>query len=512
MKYNCAYIRLSDEDIKKSNDFSESVFNQVELIEEFAKNNNIRIDKKFIDDGYSGINFHRPAFESMLKEIEQGHIETIITKDFSRLGREYIETSFYIMRYLPEHGIRYIAINENYDSHKKDNEFQDVLIGIKSIMNDRYIKEASQKIKTVKAPKIEDGNYMGFIAPYGYKKIKDVDGRITLKVDENVSSVVRFIFCCIIDGKSREETAEKLNNKKILTPMQYLKMTKSRGKNYYDKWNDKIIYKIIRNIIYTGNTYKRKSVKNDYRQKKREYIKPNDREINYNTHPAIVTQDEFDQANKMIKTNKVKKNRLKDYKGILDGIVRCGECGKIMNVSGRKKEYGKVVYCFYCTDGKNKNKQCKNSRIIYTNKLEQIVYEYISNELRNTAEKNIIEKSNEYLKNIRNLRNKIELCKKEIEMKKIHIKNLYLQKVDNKITIDEFIQKRKVIDEEINELEKLIIELTKNIDEKIKDEEIVKKYNEFKKENNLMKYIKELVKEINFYENRKIEIKLTFNG
>ena len=165
-KMNCAYIRLSEEDINKSKDFSKSIINQTQLIEEYAKKNDIHIDKKYIDEGYSGINFARPAFEKMLKEIENNNIEIIITKDFSRLGREYIETSFYITRFFPEHSIRYIAINEEYDSFKKNNDSKEMMVGIKGIINDRYIKDTSKKIKEVKEQKYEKGYYMGFIAPF----------------------------------------------------------------------------------------------------------------------------------------------------------------------------------------------------------------------------------------------------------------------------------------------------------------------------------------------------------
>lgn len=172
MKLTCAYIRLSEEDINKKKNLSESVINQLELIEEYAKSNGIKIDKKFIDDGYSGINFIRPAFEKMIKEIELGNIGTIITKDFSRLGREYIETTFYITRFFPEYNIRYIAVNENYDSYKKNNDAEEMMIGIKGIINDRYIKETSKKIKLVKEQKTNDGYYMGFIAPFRLYKDK----------------------------------------------------------------------------------------------------------------------------------------------------------------------------------------------------------------------------------------------------------------------------------------------------------------------------------------------------
>lgn len=506
---NCAYIRLSEEDINKSKDFSESIINQIELIEEYARRNNIHIDKKYIDEGYSGINFCRPAFEKMLKEIEQNNIETIITKDFSRLGREFIETGFYITRFFPEHSIRYIAINEDYDSINKNNDAKEMMVGIKGIINDRYIKDTSRKIKAVKKQKSEDGYYMGFIAPYGYKKIRLPDGKITLKEDDNVSNIVRLIFQKIIEGMSRKDIAELLNSLNIPSPMQYMEMTKSRGKNYYDKWTAGIIYRIIRNRTYTGNTYKRKSTKEDYRQKKRDYIRIRDREIIPNTHPVIINEETFEKANSMLRTN-TKINRLKDYKGHLDGLVRCGECGKIMNVSGRQKESERIVYHFYCTDGRNKHKECTNTKAIFTNKLEDIVYKYLSAAIKNITEEKIIEESNKFITNKQKMRNEIEMLKKEIEIKKTNIKNLYLQKVNNQITIEIFTQKRNEINEKIKEREKRISQISEYIDEEIQKQEIREQFKKFKNENNLMKYIHDLVKSINFYKDGKIEIMLSF--
>ena len=253
MKINCAYIRLSEEDIGKSEEYSNSIVNQIEIIDQYAKRNNIRIDKKFIDDGYSGINFCRPAFEQMIMEAESNNVETIITKDFSRLGREFIETSFYITRFFPEHSIRYIAVNEFYDSFNKNDDSKEMMVGIKGIINDRYIKETSRKIKSVKEQKTENGYYMGFIAPYGYKKIRANNNRITLIEDVKVREIVKQIFQDTISGKSKKEIAEELNLKGIDPPIIYMNMTKSRGKSYYDKWNSGIVYRIIRNITYTGN-------------------------------------------------------------------------------------------------------------------------------------------------------------------------------------------------------------------------------------------------------------------
>lgn len=216
----------------------------------------------------------------------------------------------------------------------------------------------------------------------------------------------------------------------------------------------------------------------------------------------------FCKANNIIRKNLAKINRIKDYRGLLDGIVKCEECGKIMNVSGRKKENGRIVYSFYCTNGKNKNKLCTNNKIIYTKKLEEIVYIHIKEFLDNLDEDEIVNNICKSTINIKRMKNKIEQINKKIEFNKMQIKELYLQKVNNQITLEEFIQKRVQINEENKESEKQIIEITNNVDLTKQKEQISKIYKELKKENNLMKYINELVEEIRFYGDRRIEIKV----
>lgn len=508
-KLNCAYIRLSEEDDK--NTYSESILNQISLIEEYAKKNQIEIHKKYIDDGFSGINFSRPAFEEMLKEMEKGNIETIVTKDFSRLGREYIETTYYITRYFPEHNIRYIAINENYDSNIQKNAIDEVMIGIKGIMNDRYIKETSKKIQEVKRQKTEQGYYMGFIAPYGYKKIRDNTGKITLIPDEKVKTIIQRIFKEIANGRTRNQVVQNLNNEKILSPMQYLKMTKSKNKIYYDKWSPGIIYRIIRNQIYIGNTYRRKSTKKIYRQKKREYIIQSKRDIILNTHPAIISKELYKKANEKIKRNHEKINRKKEYHGKLEGVVRCGECGNFMKISGRKRENNKITFSLYCPNGKNKNKACNNTHTISTKKIENIIYFKLSEIINNKiTEDYIIENATKYSVNLKKYKQQKEYLNKEIEKNKIQIKNLYLDKTNNVITVDEFIKQRRILNKQIENYEKQRTELTKEIICEKNKNEIIQKFKEFKNKNNLMNYLDEIVSEIIFNKDKTLEIRFDF--
>ncbi len=508
-KFNCAYIRLSEEDDK--NAYSESILNQIALIEEYAKNNQIEIHKKYIDDGFSGINFSRPAFEEMLKELEKGNIGVIITKDFSRLGREYIETSYYITRYFPEHNIRYIAINENYDSIKNKNDIDEVMIGIKGIMNDRYIKETSKKIQEVKKQKTKQGYYMGFIAPYGYKKIKERNGKITLIPDEKVKNIVQRIFEDMANGKTRNQVAQSLNREKILSPMQYLKMTKSKNKTYYDKWSPGIIYSIIRNQIYIGNTYKRKSSKKNYRQKKRNYINQSKREIILNTHPAIISKELFKKANEKIRRNNEKTTRKKEYYGKLESIVKCGECGNFMKVSGKKRENGKVTYSLYCPDGKNKNKTCNNTHTISTEKIENIIYSKFMEILKDKKIKDyIIENSTKYYAKQKKYKNKKEYLQQAIKKNKLQIKKLYLEKTDNIISTDKFIKQRDTLNKNIETYEKLKEQIVNEIIYENKKNEIIQKFNKFCDKNNLMNHLDELVSEILLYTDRTLKIKTIF--
>ena len=344
---------------------------------------------------------------------------------------------------------------------------------------------------------------------FGYKKTRVKDGKITLRIDKNVCDIVKLIFQKTIEGKSRKDIAELLNSLKIPSPMQYMKMTKSRGKKYNDKWTAGIIYRIIRNITYTGNTYKRKSTKEDYRKKKRDYIRMANRTIIPNTHPAIIDEATFKKANSMIRTNK-KTNRLKGYKSYLDGLVRCGKCGKPLNVSGRKKESGRIIYQFYCTNGKNKQGQCSNTKVIFTNKLEDIVFKTVTDDIRNIDDEKIISKSSEYISNKKKMKNEIQMLKREIEIKKTNIKNLYLQKIKGQITVKLFIQKKKEINEQIQNNEKRILQITEYMEKQIQQQKVRKQFEKFKNKNNLMKYVNELVKEIRFYEDRKIEIKLKY--
>lgn len=512
-KIVCSYIRLSDEDYQKDKEtMSKSIVNQISYIENYAKSIGLVVSKNYIDDGYSGINYDRPAFEEMAEDIKKGRINAVITKDFSRLGREYIETGYYITKFFPENNIRYIAINENYDSNSPNTMYNDIMIGFKSIINDRYIKESSVKIKEIKKMKTQKGFYMGFIAPYGYVK-EYVNDKITLRVDEFASKIVKRIFVEIANGKSRKEVAKRLNDEGILSPMQYLKMKKSRNKNYFDEWSDKIIYRIIRNHTYTGDNVIRKSVKPNYKQSKRNYIAIRDRQIMEKTHPAIISQALFNEANSKIRQIKRKENRIKYYKGILNGLVICGECGSQMSISGRLRESGNIHYHFYCANKSKKYNKCANTKRIADSVLQQIVYDTLKEMIDKFVDrKKVMDKVSEKIMKKSEIKKKIKTIEATIECYNNRIKNLYIQKTKDEISLEQFLEKK---DSESKKKEKLERELEKLIEQReseIKREELEKKYSELITEENIYKFaFKNLIKKVIFKKDRSIVIEFNFN-
>lgn len=506
-KMTVAYGRLSEEDMDKQKNYSTSIFNQLSLIKEYAKRMGLVIDKEYIDDGYSGINFDRPAFEELKRDIEGNKISTIITKDMSRLGREFIETAYYISEYFPENNIRYIAINDEFDSDDPDSTQQDIILGFKSIVNDRFVKDTSVKRKQIAESKTSKGEFIGFKAPYGYEILKNGKSR-TLKIDEYAASIIKRIFTSVASGKTREEVAQELNADKIIPPIIYMNMTPSKNKKYYNDWSDKIIYRILKNQTYTGRLVIRKSTKKDYRQKKRTIIPIRDRETMDNTHPAIITDKLFNEANSKLKT--LKRKEVNNYDGTFSGLVICGECGRIMTACRTTKKSGNIKYYFACTKVKDR-KKCPN-RVIYDSKLKSVVEatlkELIENfvdadDIVNSATKNVTQKDRIGLK--------ISNIEQAIELHNTNIRNLYIEKTKGSVALDEFI-KQKNMETDLKtkkeaELKKLIEESTSET----KKNEIKNQYNKFINNDIFLKdYIKDFIDKITIYKDNTIQISFKF--
>lgn len=505
-KMTVAYVRLSSKELEKKNTYSTSIYNQINIIKEYAKRMRFNIDKEYIDDGYSGVNFERPDFEDLLNDIEKGLIDTIITKDMSRLGRDFISTVYYISEYFPKHKIRYIAIDDNFDSSNL-NEFQKLIFPeIKSIINSQHAKDTSIKRKQVAMSKTNNGEFIGFIAPYGYKIVKK-DNKRTLEIDGNAACIVKRIFSNIAAGKSRIEVAEELNNDKIPPPVIYMNITHSKNKKYYCDWTDKVIYRIIKNKTYIGSIVKRKSEKKDYRQKKRIWIPIKDRQTIDNAHPAIISVELFEEANS--KLRKLKKKKQNHYDGTLRDIVICGECGNKMTAC-RKTKKERDIYYFACNKIIDR-KKC-NNRTIYDSKLKIIIKDNIkdivntyvdSEEITDAVAKEFSQKRRNNLK-IQNIESAIKLCNNKI-------KNIYLKKTNSEISVDEFIVEKNSILNERDKLEKNLKLINDGIDSESMKEEITNAYDKFIKEDIFLKdYIKKIIDKIIIYKDNTVKIVFKF--
>lgn len=247
------YLRLSKEDGDKEE--SDSITNQRELILEFLKSKeDIRIHAVRVDDGYSGVNFERPAFRQMLEDIKTGKVNCVVTKDLSRFGRNHIEVGKYIEKIFPYLGVRFIAINDNYDSLTNDAQTNNIIIPFKNLINDAYCRDISIKIRSNLEVKRKKGDFVGPFAPYGYQKSEEDKNK--LEIDEEAAEVVRSIFQMYLQGSNAYKIAEKLNKKNILTPMDYKKENGSAfytgfKKNLKSQWTHMHVLRILGNPVYT---------------------------------------------------------------------------------------------------------------------------------------------------------------------------------------------------------------------------------------------------------------------
>lgn len=506
-KLTVAYGRLSQEDVNKLKEFSSSIYHQLAIIQSYAMEKGLHIDKEYIDDGYSGVSFDRPAFEKLKDGIESGNIGTVITKDMSRLGRNFIETAYYIGEYFPRNNVRYIAINDQFDSDSADVCEQQIMMEIKALINDRYVKEVSTKRKQVADAKTEEGQFIGALPPYGYR-IKKENGRRTLEIDEYSASIVKRIFSEIASGRTRSEVAAELNKDGILPPIIYMNMTQSEKKKYYFDWSDKIIYRILKNKTYTGKIVKRKSSKRNYHQKKRDFIPIRDRETINHCHPIIITEELFDEANNQLKIMKRKEKN--DYGGLFSKLVICGECGNIMTVCRRKRENGNIKYYFACTRVDDR-RRCSNRTIadsklqlIVTNTVKKLIHSYTNkDEITRKATRNLLKGERPNLK--------IAKLKEKIELHNTNVRNLYLKKTTGEISLADFIEKKEAESLLKEQSERILKKVIESKNETLRKQELLKKYNQFiSSDNFIYDVIKDLIDKVIIYKDHTIEISFKF--
>ena len=328
------YIRLSKEDVEKPEyKESESIGNQRNLLMQYLEQNNLKLEEEYVDDGVSGTSFDRPAFNQMIRDIENGRINMVITKDLSRLGRDYIMSGYYTEQYFPEHKVRYIALLDNIDTYL-DSSNNDIA-PFKSILNDMYAKDISKKIKSVLRNKKEMGLFVGKEAPYGY--MKDPNNKYQLIIDEPAAIIIRDIYEKYLNGMGTTQIANYLSSKGVAIPSVHKQINRGTKSLKYGLWSNRTVKRILENETYTGCLVQNRYNKLNYKSKKT-ITTPRDKWIKVdNTHEAIIDKEVWERIQNLLIRNNNSRIRRHDY--ILSGLLRCYECKSAIGI-GKKDNRG----------------------------------------------------------------------------------------------------------------------------------------------------------------------------
>ena len=477
------YIRLSQEDKdKKYESDSESVINQKELLRGYVKNNHFNLVKEYVDDGYSGTDFERPGFQSMLEDINNKKINCVIVKDLSRLGRDHVMTGYYIETFFPENNIRFISILESYDSFKNQasNDSSTFIIAC----NDYYSKQNSIKIRNVLNEKRKNGKFVGSLPCFGY--MRDPLDKGHLIPNPETAPIVKNIFKWRADGIGPTEIANRLNKSNIVTPSGYKKTNYSSRLIDRDNWNISTVKKILCNRIYTGDLVQHTQTKVNYKSKKKITLDEKLWIIVENTHEALVDKETFEYVNNLRKRNtrnyEIKTNR---EKRLLEGKLFCKECKNRLTVLYRKKQNYWSVNCNRYSRDPVRGR-CYSHFYPYNYLEEQVleqIKKYISKLIK---ELNIKELNDEVVKSIHKETTNIDKIVKELQIEKEKItsrlKTLYNDRCDGVISADTY-------KELAGESEQKLKQINENI-----ENQNIKKYKMKNKINTLPDYTKKIKK------------------
>lgn len=345
-KITALYCRLSKDD--GTNNESMSISTQKTMLKDYAKRNGFLNCQFYVDDGYSGTNYDRPAFRQLIEDIQDGEVSTLITKDLSRLGRNYLETGTYIEVFFPNHNVRYIAINDGVDSI--DNAQMDIT-PFRNIINEMYAKDTSRKIKSALHARRMQGKYMATTAPFGYQK--DEKDHNHLVIDEVTAPIVELIFSIAEEGVGLHTICNRLRKAKVIKPSFYKKEMFERytdEEKMYD-WDTAYVSKILHDPVYAGNLTVAERPTKTMRSKKRQYIPYAEREVIYGTHEPIIEQSRWNTVQKILESRPpVIGESSSGYDNIFRGVIKCADCGSAMlaKVEQKRKRNNVLDKTFYC--------------------------------------------------------------------------------------------------------------------------------------------------------------------
>ena len=334
------YIRLSKEDENEGP--SGSVTNQQSLLHAFVREHRLDVYDTYIDDGWSGTSFDRPGFQRMLRDIEAGKVNMVITKDLSRLGRDYIMTGHYMERYFPEKRVRYISLLDGVDTGVESSAND--ITPFRAIMNDMYAKDISKKIKSVKHDKQRKGEFIGGKPMYGYRMHPSEKNRIV--IDEDAAPVVRRIFAMALAGTSCRQIAVRLNEEGVLSPAAYAGLTLSCHGPYSGQWSSERITAMLKNETYISNMVHGRTARISYKTKKCLRRQPQQWVVVEHTHEPLIDPETFRKVQLMVNSRRNTRSRTYDF--LLKGLIFCHECGYPLAVMNRRNAAGEDRLFFVC--------------------------------------------------------------------------------------------------------------------------------------------------------------------
>ena len=513
------YMRLSREDGDKEE--SSSVTNQREMLKRYvSEQENFFIVKEYVDDGYTGTNFDRPDFKQMIEDIEAGIIDTVITKDLSRLGRERLGVGHYTEIYFPEHNVRYIALLDNIDTYI-DSGMND-MAPFKGVINDMYVRDISKKIRSSLIERKKAGNFLGVTAPYGYQK--DPNNKFHLIINEKEAEVVKRVFRLYLEGNGLTRIAQILTKDGIPVPGESRDIGKTRRTALYSSWKQTTIRRILDNRVYLGELVQFKRRKINYKSKRRINVPEEERYICKGTHEAIIDEEDFNTIQNILKKNKSFKGTRHDY--LFKGLLYCAECGARLNITYSNyalKKYGEYRYttiCYsysrlysdICTRHSNSIPELEEVLIKHIKEVcKRYINENLQDELISMAKK---QKQLE-LKQITNEK-KLETLEQKISDIGLYIKTLYMDKVKGVVSendyvslVADFTKDRDNLIKEKEELIKTINNQKPQIDETAKIEKLAKEFLSLEKPTKQL--LNELIEKITISENKEINIYFKFN-
>ena len=455
------YCRLSNDD--DLNGESNSITNQKAILQKYSDEKGLRHCQFYIDDGYTGSNFDRPGFRRMLSDIESGKVGTVIVKDMSRFGCDYLKVGYYTEVMFAEHGVHFVAVNDGVDSELESNDFTP----IRNLFNEFYARDTSRKIRAAFKSKGQSGKPLAVVAPYGY--IKSETDKNIWEIDEEAAQVVRRIFKMCINGLGPGQIARKLTEENVLIPTAYARSKGRKGTKPYKNptiWGAQTVGKILERPEYIGHTVNFRTEVKSYKTKKQAILSRDNWQIFENTHEPIISQHDFDLVQELRK-NKRRLRKRNTEVSPFSGIVFCADCGAKLYLYNSEKNQESMS----CSSYRGKFHNC-TAHYIRTVVLQKLLLGEL-NKLLETVHANegafvnsaMESASAAHLQEIKKAKKLLEQSERRIDDLDKLFARLYEDNVLGKISDERFAQMSANYDSEQKQLKQTVSELQKFIEE-----------------------------------------------